>query len=75
MKCVLRYLACVASILIVSQLGNDARAQDSGWVSLFDGKTMTGWEKVGNPKSVWEVKDGALCGSGAASMLVRWRTS
>ena len=47
-------------------------AQDSQgkWVSLFDGKTMDGWEKVGNPKSVWEVKDGALAGSGPASMVV-----
>ena len=47
-------------------------AQDSQgkWGSLFDGKTMDGWEKVGNPKSVWEVKDGALAGSGPASMVV-----
>jgi len=45
-------------------------AQDSPWVSLFDGKTMDGWEKVGKADSNWEVKDGALAGSGAASMLV-----
>jgi hypothetical protein len=30
-------------------------ADDADWVSLFDGKTMDGWEKVGNEKSVWEV--------------------
>ncbi|MEO1994416.1 MAG: DUF1080 domain-containing protein [Planctomycetaceae bacterium] len=70
MKLVLRWLAGVTCILIVSLLACDAQAQDKGWVSLFDGKTMTGWEKVGNQKSVWEVKDGALCGSGVASMLV-----
>lgn len=45
-------------------------AADAEWVSLFDGKTLEGWEKVGNGKSVWEVKDGAIHGSGAASMLV-----
>ena len=45
-------------------------AQDSPWVSLFDGKTIDGWEKVGKADSNWEVKDGALAGSGSASMLV-----
>jgi len=39
-------------------------------VSLFDGKSLEGWEKVGNEASVWEVKDGAIQGSAAASMLV-----
>lgn len=49
---------------------NTLQAQDSKWVSLFDGKTMDGWEKVGKADSKWEVADGALAGSGAASMLV-----
>jgi hypothetical protein len=40
------------------------------WVSLFDGKTLDGWQKVGNEKSVWQVKDGAIQGSGVPSMLV-----
>jgi hypothetical protein len=39
-------------------------------VSLFDGTSLDGWEKVGKEKSVWEVKDGAICGSGPSSMLV-----
>ena len=43
---------------------------DARWISLFDGKTMDGWEKVGKEESVWEVKDGSLCGSGPASMVV-----
>jgi hypothetical protein len=46
-----------------------ALAQET-WVPLFDGKSLEGWEKVGQEASVWEVKDGALCGSGPASMLV-----
>lgn len=45
-------------------------AADSEWVSLFDGKTLDGWEKVGKQESVWEVKDGSINGSGPASMLV-----
>lgn len=52
--------------------GEPAPAAEDGWVSLFDGKTMDNWEMVplGDRKSHWEVKDGQLCGSGEASMLV-----
>jgi hypothetical protein len=40
------------------------------YVSLFDGKTLSGWTKSGsNPKSKWEVVDGAIVGSGDSSML------
>ena len=70
MKCVTRCFSFAASILIVMLVSGDAKCQEKKWTSLFDGKTMDGWEKVGNEKSVWEVKDGALCGSGPASMLV-----
>lgn len=45
-------------------------AQEEKWVSLFDGKTLEGWEKIGKDTSKWEVKEGALAGSGDASMLV-----
>ncbi len=50
-------------------------AADQGemWTSLFDGKTLSGWEMLELPgnegKSTWEVIDGMLCGSGASSML------
>ena len=60
----------VATCLLFVISGTSLWAQDAEWVSLFDGATLTGWEKVGNQKSVWEVKDGALSGSGPASMLV-----
>ncbi|MDX2035199.1 MAG: DUF1080 domain-containing protein [Isosphaeraceae bacterium] len=42
------------------------------WVSLFDGKTLGGWESLPlNPKnpSKWEVVDGELRGSGGQSMI------
>lgn len=29
-----------------------------GWISLFDGETLFGWEPVGDAK--WEVKDGEI---------------
>ena len=47
-----------------------AEPDKDGFVQLFDGKSLDNWEKVGREESVWEVKDGAICGSGPASMLV-----
>ncbi len=62
----LRFLALSAVLLA----GANVSGADAEWVSLFDGKTLDGWEKVGKEDSVWEVKDGAISGSGQASMLV-----
>ncbi|MDZ4852548.1 MAG: DUF1080 domain-containing protein [Pirellulaceae bacterium] len=50
-------------------------AQEPNWVSLFDGKSLDGWEKVGKEDSHWEVKEGALCGTGTQSMLVYTKKS
>jgi hypothetical protein len=35
---------------------------DSGWVSLFDGKTLAGWHNYGNTTigDAWKVSDGAI---------------
>lgn len=34
---------------------------DGGWISLFDGKTLNGWQGFHGPMNpVWTVKDGAL---------------
>ena len=49
---------------------SQADHQADKWVSLFDGKSLDGWKAVGSPDSHWEVKDGAIEGSGQASMLV-----
>lgn len=37
----------------------DKAAEDANWDSIFDGKTLKGWD--GNPK-FWSVKDGAITG-------------
>ncbi|MEZ6039628.1 MAG: DUF1080 domain-containing protein [Planctomycetaceae bacterium] len=47
-----------------------ALAADGEWISLFDGKSLDGWERIGSDKSVWEVTDGEIRGSGQPSMLV-----
>ncbi|MDB4766644.1 DUF1080 domain-containing protein [bacterium] len=74
-------LLSAAGVFFISPLA-DANAQEKDkpsaettvesaeWTSLFDGESMDGWEKVGKKDSNWEVKDGALCGSGTQSMLV-----
>ncbi len=63
-------LTCCLVICLITSMGAQVFAQDAEWIPLFDGKTLEGWEKVGKSESVWEVKDGALNGSGPASMLV-----
>ncbi len=54
----------------IRALGSSVSADDGEWTSLFDGKSLDGWEKVDNDKSHWEVKDGVITGTGEASMLV-----
>lgn len=44
------------------------RAQDGGWVSLFDGKTLNGWKASENAGS-WRVEGGSLVGNGPRSHL------
>lgn len=44
-----------------------AAVQDEGWVSLFNGKDLTGW-KANEPAS-WTVVDGMIHGEGAVSHL------
>ncbi len=55
-----------ASTLLLFAFASVASAQD-GWVTLFDGKTLTGWHK--NPERIghgtggqWTVEDGAITG-------------
>ena len=43
---------------------NLACAAEGEWVSLFDGKTLSGWTKAGTRAGNWEVKDGAIVGTG-----------
>ena len=51
-------LAAVA-VLAVACL---ASAKEAGWVSLFNGKDLEGWEQV-NGLAKYEVKDGTIMGN------------
>lgn len=48
-----------------------ALAADSGFKSIFDGKTLAGWD--GN-KDVWSVRDGALTGQTTAEKTIKSNT-
>src|SRR5207248_4296179 len=43
--------------------------KDEKWVSLFNGKDLTGWKTHPADKAKWEVKDGVLIGTGPAGHL------
>lgn len=58
------------TIVSIFWLNPLALGQEETWTPLFDGKSLEGWERVGNEKSVWEVKEGAMTATGPASMLV-----
>jgi Domain of Unknown Function (DUF1080) len=46
-----------------------AADDNGGWVQLFNGKDLTGWEVYPSGTGNWKVKDGILIGSGPASHL------
>ncbi len=60
-------LGILGSVLV--GLSSRSIGSDDEWVSLFDGKTLSGWTKAGKETSKWEVVDGAIVGTGDASML------
>jgi len=47
--------------MLTLALVTTAMADDDGWVSLFDGKTLTGWIQK-NGKATYRVEDGAIVG-------------
>jgi hypothetical protein len=52
---------CLLSITIAAAICVGAlHAAQPKWTSLFDGKTLAGWKKIGNAK--FEVRDGAIVG-------------
>jgi hypothetical protein len=56
-RCNLPLLALFGAILISASV----RAAEAGWVALFDGKTLDGWEQHSG-KALYRVEDGAIVG-------------
>jgi hypothetical protein len=59
---------CLAAGLAVVSAQNAPASGDSGWIRMFDGKTLDGWKANEHPES-WKVVDGAITGDGPASHL------
>ena len=51
-------LALTALGFSAGSLVSKAVSQEAGWITLFDGKSLDGWDQVG--KSNWRVEDGAI---------------
>lgn len=60
-------LACVAVLPSLAQ-DSTKTAEETGFVSLFDGKSINGW-KVNENQSSWSVKDGMLVCQGERSHI------
>ena len=66
-----RNLVCLFA-LVVFGISSTAQADDeTGFKSLFDGKTLKGWD--GNPK-FWSVKDGAITGQTTKENVTKGNT-
>jgi len=65
MKNFLLFLS-IFSIIITSQA--QEKANNDGWVSLFDGKSFDGW-KVGENASTFSIQDGAIVANGPVAHL------
>jgi hypothetical protein len=44
-------------------------ADEEGWISLFDGKTLSGWKKAEENQDAWKVADGTLMCDGSRCHL------
>ena len=66
MKNALLFAAASLTLAISPITADDNK--DNGWVSLFDGKTLTGWKANERPDN-WTVSDGAIVGNGERSHL------
>ena len=67
----MRLAAWLMGLAVVGLAGPMAHAQDDGWVSIFDGKTLDKWD--GNP-DFWRVEDGAITGETTADRPTKKNT-
>ncbi|MFH1299468.1 MAG: DUF1080 domain-containing protein [Planctomycetota bacterium] len=71
--CFNAFTGLMAALLVTSVLGSSAFSgeknaeTEEGWISLFNGKDLTGWKIAED--GPWEVKDGAIVVTGNRSHL------
>lgn len=54
----------LASSTLLFSADKDGKSDEKGWISLFDGKSLTGWVQK-NGKATYEAKDGEIVGTTA----------
>lgn len=69
----MKRLIAAAAFAVMALSAADAlppapKAGKDGWISMFDGKTLDGWQANEKPES-WKVEDGVLVGRGPVSHL------
>ena len=64
-------ILAAAILCVASPAGGRLAADDAGFVPIFDGKTLDGWE--GNP-DIWRVEDGAIVGQTIAEKPIKANT-
>ena len=57
----MKHLCAILCITILMMTSASLAADDDGFVSLIDGKTLNGWEQKGG-KATYRVEDGAIVG-------------
>ena len=52
----------LTAIAVLAVVGFAAAAEEGGWVALFNGKNLDGWQQI-NGKAKYEAKDGTIVGT------------
>ena len=60
--------AIVVTVLALCVAPTSVSAEEDGWISLFDGKSFSGWKINESPES-WKIEDGAIVAFGPRSHL------
>ncbi len=59
------------SVIVSTAVARSHASDEEGWVSLFDGKTLSGWTVGGDTtSSKWDVVDGVIVGSGKKGSML-----
>ena len=61
-------LLLLAAVPAFAQESEQSQADEEGWVQLFNGENLEGWEASEHPDN-WKVEDGAIVASGPRSHL------
>ncbi len=65
--------SCCCAKRCTKQAGErSSEREDDGWVSIFNGKDLTGWEVMGRAKDAFYAEDGVLACNGKGGEWIRY---